>query len=359
MRRLLALVLTIGLLSGFPVGVVRADEETDIANARARAEEIFDLAAAEQFNVMYDLIHPDARAIVPRVVAVNTFRELYELAGAGQSEVVDVELGPWTWGVTDQEYDYAAAVSFRQPYVEDGEEQTLEDVMYLVQDDGGEWRWFFGGAKEFVDLAIETFGDQDDTALVEGDLIENVVEDLDEFYIDAFGTTELQYESPGVVLVETGGGVQTACGPAESGFWAFYCPPDATVYLDEAFLNELGKRAPFAEAFVIAHEWAHHVQTLIGLERVQDGPDDWNEVFSIELELMADCMSGEWAHDVGTRGLLNPEDIDQTIDFTIEYLGDPAYIDEYDPQAHGSSEQRAEAFKSGYEDGLRSCNIVI
>jgi predicted metalloprotease len=268
-------------------------------------------------------------------------------------------MGPWTWAVTGQEYDYAAHVSFRQPYVEDGEEQILEDVMYLVQDDDGEWRWFFGGTREFVELAIETFGDEDDTALVEGNLIEKTVEDLDEFYTDYFGTSDLEYESPGVVLVEQGGGVRTACGPAEAGFWAFYCPPDATIYLDEAFLGELGNRAPFAEAFVIAHEWAHHVQTLMGLERVQNAPDDWNEVYSIELELMADCMSGDWAHDVGTRGLLTPEDIDDTIAFTIEYLGDPAFIDEYDPQAHGSSDQRADAFKDGYDDGLIACNIMI
>jgi predicted metalloprotease len=342
-----------------PAVAAQSGEDADLAAARARAEEIFALAADGQFNIMYDLIHPDARAVVPRVVAVNTFRELYALTEAGRSEIVDVEIGPWTWGVTGQEYEYAAAVSFRQPYVEDGEEQIREDVMYLVQDDDGEWRWFFGGTREFVDLAIETFGDEDDKGLVEGNLIENVVTDLDGFYADAFETSELEYESPGVVLVETGGGVRTACGPAESGFWAFYCPPDATIYLDEAFLGELGARMPFAEAFVIAHEWAHHVQTLIGLERVEEAPDDWNELYSIELELMADCLSGEWAHDVDTRGLLKPDDIQQTIEFTIEYLGDPAFIDEYDPQAHGSADQRAEAFLGGYEDGLVACNITI
>jgi predicted metalloprotease len=281
------------------------------------------------------------------------------LAEAGRSEVVDVQMGPWTWGVTGQEYDYAAHVSFRQPYVENGEEQILEDVMYLVQDDEGDWRWFFGGTREFVELAIETFGDEDDTALVEGDLIENTVTDLDEFYRDAFSYTDLEYESPGVVLVEQGGGVQTACGPAESNFWAFYCPPDATIYLEEAFLGELGNRAPFAEAFVIAHEWAHHVQTEMGLERVQDVPDEWHEVFSIELELMADCMSGAWAQDAEARGLLGQEDIDDTVEFTQKYLGDPEFIDIYDPQAHGSAEQRADAILSGHEDGFLSCNIMI
>ena len=359
MRRLLALTAIAIVLAGMPPAFTRADERADIAGAQARAEEIFALAAATQFNAMYDLIHPDAKAVVPRVVAVNTFTELYELAEAGRAEIVNVELGPWTWDVTGTKYELAAHVDFEQPFVEDGEEQLLEDTMYLVKAEDDEWRWFFGGTKEFVDLAIETFGDETDTQLTEGDPIENTVEDLDSFYRDAFGYTELTYESPGVVVVEQGGAEMSACGPAQTGFWAFYCPPDATVYLDEAFLTELGKQAPFAEAFVIAHEWAHHVQTAVGLERVESPPDDWNEVYSIELELMADCMSGAWAQDVGTRGLITEDDIQQTIEFTVEYLGDPSHIDPHDPQAHGTSEQRAEAFIGGYEDGFLSCNITV
>jgi predicted metalloprotease len=362
MRTFLVVALLLSLFSGIALVPVHADERQDIEDATARAEEIFRLADQEKFNAMYDLIHPDAHAVVSRVVAVNTFKELYALAEAGRAEVTGVELGPWTWGVTGTTYEYAAAVSFEQPYVENGQERTLEDTMYLVKANDGEWRWFFGGTREFVDLAIETFGDDSEdanTPLIEGDLIDNTINDLDTFYRDAFSYTELEYESPGVVLVETGDSEMSACGPAQTGFWAFYCPGDQTLYLDEAFLVELGKKAPFAEAFVIAHEWAHHVQTSIGLERVQNPPSEWNEVFSIELELMADCMSGAWAQDVGTRGLLKENDIQQTIDFTIQYLGDPAYIDVYDPQAHGSAEQRAEAFMGGFESGFLSCNIVI
>lgn len=364
MRKVLVIAILWSLMSSLSLVHVRADEDQDIADATARADEIFQLADQEKFNAMYDLIHPDARAVVPRVVAVNTFKELYALAEAGRSTVTGVEMGPWTWGVTGKTYESAAAVDFTQPYKENGEEKLLEDTMYLVKADDGEWRWFFGGTREFVDLAIETFGEgitseTGATVLVEGDLINNTINDLDTFYRDAFGYTDLEYVTPGAVLVEQGDSEMTACGPAQTGFWAFYCPGDQTLYLDEAFLMELGKKAPFAEAFVIAHEWAHHVQTNIGLERVQNPPNEWNEVFSIELELMADCMSGAWAQDVGTRGLLQEQDIQQTIDFTIQYLGDPEYIDQYDPQAHGSAEQRADAFLGGYENGFLSCNIMI
>jgi predicted metalloprotease len=271
-------------------------------------------------------------------------------------------MGPWTWGVTGKTYDNAAAVSFEQPYKENGQEKILKDKMYLVKADDGQWRWFFGGTKEFVDLAIQTFGDataEATTPLTQGDVIDNTINDLDSFYRDAFSYTDLNYETPQVVVVQQGDSVMTACGPAETGFWAFYCPGDATLYLDDAFLTQLGQQAPFAEAFVIAHEWAHHVQTTVGLVRVENPPTEWNEVYSIDLELMADCMAGAWAQDVGTRGLLEEGDIDTTIQFTLQYLGDPPGVDPYNPQAHGTAEQRANAIMGGYNDGFLACNISV
>jgi predicted metalloprotease len=82
-------------------------------------------------------------------------------------------------------------------------------------------------------------------------------------------------------------------------------------------------------------------------------------VHSIELELMADCMAGAWALDVDTRGMLQPGDIDAAINFTVEKLGDPSYISEYDPQAHGSNDQRVQSFLNGYEQGFSGCNVVM
>jgi predicted metalloprotease len=74
---------------------------------------------------------------------------------------------------------------------------------------------------------------------------------------------------------------------------------------------------------------------------------------------MADCRAGAWALDVDTRGLLETDDIDEAVRFTISYLGDPAYIGEYDPQAHGSADQRVQSFLNGYENGFLGCNVVI
>ena len=114
-------------------------------------------------------------------------------------------------------------------------------------------------------------------------------------------------------------------------------------------LLEIGQTDDFIPAFVIAHEWAHHVQDSVGLERVGPGdrPDSWDEVYSIELELMADCMSGAWAQDLDSRGALETGDIDATVDFTVNTLGDPGFIAEYDPQAHGSGAQRSQSILLG------------
>jgi predicted metalloprotease len=364
MRSLLSIVvLVLNLLApgpALPAAAQEQDVNRDRANAAATASEILRLAAERKFNAMYDRIHPDALAVVPRAAAVGAFTAIYEEAQAGRAEIVGVEMVPWTWGVTGQEYPYAAKVSFIQPFIdENNQQQWLEDDMYLVES-GGEWRWFFGSSAEAVQAAIETFG-QGSEPITSGDLIQNVVDDLDAFYADVLSYTEDAYYSPRVVLVAPGDRVMTACGPATPGFYAFYCPPDQTIYLEEARLLEIEQVDDFIPAFVIAHEWAHHVQSTVGFERVGplEEPAAWDEVYSIELELMADCMSGAWALDLDTRGALEQGDIDATVDFTVNTLGDPGFIAENDPQAHGTGPQRSQSILLGYADGFLGCNIVI
>ncbi|MEA2596175.1 MAG: uncharacterized protein QOF01_2644 [Thermomicrobiales bacterium] len=363
LRVTILLVLTLHLtwlgMAGGGVRVAAQDQEADLREAVATAQEIFRLAAEGKYNAMYDRIHPDAHAVVPRAAAVGTFAELYAIAQAGRAQITDARMVSWTYPVTGQTYPYAAEISFEQSYVEKGEEKVLQDRMYLVES-GGEWRWFFGSSREFVEAAIARYGGRGE-ALAEGDLLQNVVTDLDAFYRDALSYTRFDYRSPGVVVVEQGESVGTGCGQAGGGFWAFYCPNDQTVYLDEALLTGLEQQADFAAAFVIAHEWAHHVQTGVGIQRAGPGdvPDEWDELYSIELELMADCMSGAWALDVDSRGLLETDDVDEAIAFTIEYLGDPQHISEYDPQAHGSADQRAQSFLNGYENGFLGCNVSV
>jgi predicted metalloprotease len=359
------LCLMVALVSPLaPVAIGLAqDSQTDLAdraNAAAAAQQIFQLAADHDFNAMYDLIHPDAHAVVPRAAAVGTFQSIYGQTQTGQAQILGVQLTSWTWGVTGKTYDRAAAVEFSQPYVDQsGNNALLSDTMYLVQDNKGAWRWFFGSTPEFVAQAIKQYGSAEATTpITQGDVITNVVNDLDAFWRDVISYTSFTYQSPKVVVVDQGQSQMTACGAAAGSFAGFYCPPDATIYLDAPFLADL---PPFAAAFVIAHEWGHHIQSGVGIVRVDPGqqPTQWNQLYSIELEIMADCMTGAWAQDANTRGLLQEGDIDQAVDLALQMLGDPNGVGELDPQAHGSGEARAQAIQNGYQQGFLACNVTI
>ncbi len=365
----LACVVVLAALAMPFAGRAAQDEQADLrdrAGAASAAQNLLDLAAQANYLAMYDELHPDARQVFPRAAAVGVLTEVYGTAAAGTGQVVGVGLGQWEWPVTGTAYDRAAEVSFVLPIKDEaGATVWAESQMYLVQDDGGAWRWFLGDSPEFVEDAIAQYGSSDSAAnapaagnLLEGNLIENVVNDLDAFYADVISYTRYTYHSPGVVVVGEGEGATSACGPAQGTFAGFYCPPDQTLYLDEVFMQS---QDPFAAAFVIAHEWAHHVQTSTSFVRVDPGeePTTWNSVYSIELEIMADCMSGVWAYDATARGALQEGDIDQAVQFALEVLGDPAYVGPYDPQAHGTGDQRARAIMNGYEQGFLACNVSI
>ncbi len=342
------------------------------ALAGEAARNILTLAGSRDFNTMYDLMHPDSKEVAPRSAVVGLFDAAYSQSQAGVPQVINIEIVDYTWPVTGETYSPAARVTFVQPIVDQNGQQTFaQDAIYLAPDAEGNWGWFFGNSAEMVQAAIDTYGNTNTattsgssgavltTPLQEGDFLVNTVNDLDAFWRDVIGYTEYAYQSPGVVIVAEGDTVQSACGPATTGFWGFYCPLDAKMYLDEKLLDDLGSQGYyFAAAFVIAHEWAHHVQTGIGLTRTT-APDQWNEVHSIELELMADCMAGVWARDAAGRGVIEPGDIEQAASFAIQMLGDPDYIGEYDEQAHGNAEQRVSAIMGGFNEGFLACNLLI
>jgi predicted metalloprotease len=344
------------------------------ALAADAGRQILTLAGSRDFNTMYDLMHPDSKAVAPRAAVVGLFDAAYTQAQAGVPQIVSVEVMDYTWPVTGKTYSPAAKVTFVQPIIDsNGQQAYAQDALYLAPDSDGNWGWFFGNSAEMVQNAIDTYGSSDTTTtntsgspatvlttpLTKGDFLVNTVNDLDSFWRDVISYTDYTYQSPGVVIVAEGDTVQSACGPASTGFWGFYCPLDQKMYLDEKLLDDLKDQGYyFAAAFVIAHEWAHHVQSGIGLTRTSS-PTQWNEVYSIELELMADCMAGVWARDAEGRGVIEPGDIEQAATFAVQMLGDPAYIGEYDEQAHGNAEQRVSAIMGGYNDGFLACNLLI
>jgi uncharacterized protein len=173
--------------------------------------------------------------------------------------------------------------------------------------------------------------------------------------------------------------VSTGCGAADSGTGPFYCPADDRVYIDLTFYkllaDQLGAPGEFAQPYVLAHEYGHHIQDLVGTEaemrRQQERDPDQANLLSVKLELQADCYAGVWAKGAtGTTDSsgqkifksLTAEDIQQGID-TAGKIGDDTLQQRgggtIDPKefTHGTSAQRQQWFSTGYKAGdPKSCD---
>jgi predicted metalloprotease len=159
---------------------------------------------------------------------------------------------------------------------------------------------------------------------------------------------------------------QTGCGTGQSSAGPFYCPNDARIYLDLSFFGELSSRfgAPgdFAQAYVIAHEYGHHIQNLVGtMDREQselqgDGARGENGA-SVRLELQADCYAGVWANKANARfKILQTGDVEEGLkaasavgDDTLEKESQGYVVP--DSFTHGTSAQRMRWFKQGLDSG--------
>ena len=191
-----------------------------------------------------------------------------------------------------------------------------------------------------------------------------VLADTEDVWGTLFRNSGQRYAPPTLVLFS--GAVESACGFAESAVGPFYCPADQKLYLDMDFFNDLAQRhdAPgdFAQAYVLAHEVGHHVQTLLGIsEQVHAARQRANQAagnaLQVRMELQADCFAGVWAHHAHQqRQILEPGDTEEAL-AAAAGVGDDrlqrqarGYVVP-DSFTHGSSEQRMRWFKRGLQSG--------
>ena len=202
------------------------------------------------------------------------------------------------------------------------------------------------------------------------EFVSAVLADTEDSWNELFRQAGKSYREPQLILFRQA--VATACGTGSAQIGPFYCPSDQKVYLDLSFFDELKSRhgAPgdFAQAYVIAHEIGHHVQTLIGISaKVHKAKKSLTQVeanrLSVKQELQADCYAGIWAHDANrSRQILETGDIEEGL-AAASAIGDDrlqkqarGYVTP-DSFTHGSSKQRVAWFRRGLAEGtLKACD---
>src|SRR5688572_663247 len=201
------------------------------------------------------------------------------------------------------------------------------------------------------------------------DFVSVVLAETEDTWGRYFAARNAEYPQPSMIIFS--GGVDSGCGFAQSAVGPFYCPVDQNLYIDLDFFYDLKNRhdAPgdFAQAYVIAHEVGHHIQNVLGVleqgEQMKQGQSGAaaNQI-SVRTELMADCLAGVWAADTNNKGLIEEGDIEEALNAASQ-IGDDTLQQQAqghvvpDSFTHGSSAQRYEWFKKGYDNGqLESCD---
>jgi predicted metalloprotease len=234
---------------------------------------------------------------------------------------------------------------------------------------------FFGGRMMGIDLLPMLLGGGGSVAPSQpreltaqekemGDFVSTVLADTEDTWKPIFREQGGTYREPTLVLFSNR--VNSACGMASAAVGPFYCPGDQKLYIDLSFFSDLAQRhgAPgdFAQAYVIAHEVGHHVQTLIGVsKKVRQAGQGKSKAevnaLSVKQELQADCFAGLWGHAANTdRQMLDPGDLEEALTAATA-IGDDRLQKESgrgvvpDSFTHGTSAQRVKWFRKGFETG--------
>lgn len=323
---------------------------------------VIDLVRAEMngdYNLLYDYMAPESRDMVPRQAFVQWYTEEEFPVPTGVPEIGAIDFDDGEYETTGTDYDNIAYVEYSVPV--EGDE--VDERQLSLVSDGVTWRWFLQLPEEDIDEIAQ----EEAAFTVDYETLyqTEIYRQLDLFWAQVFADYGAEYRSPidlvGVYVFPLK--VPSFCGGelVEEEFQnnAMYCGIDETIYYDPYFRDRLVEEfGEYAWHFVIAHEWAHHIENLVG-QFVTDDPEIYGGVYTIENELQADCLAAIFIQDVSARGLLRNRDRKGIENLATDLLGDPDGTPWDEPGAHGTPEQRVEAFWLGYNDGLRGCYIDI
>jgi uncharacterized protein len=233
-------------------------------------------------------------------------------------------------------------------------------VMFFLGKDPSEFLQSVQNSDQGNAVSRETSPHEDSLA----DMASVVLASTEDVWKQLFEENGIEYVNPKLVLFS--GSVESACGIAGSATGPFYCSADSKVYLDLSFFDELGTKfgasGDFAQAYVIAHEVGHHVQDLLGtLDKIHarqaESDERKSNQLSVRLELQADFYAGIWAHYADqAQKMLEAGDLEEALNAASQ-IGDDRLQQRSqgrvvpDSFTHGTSKQRLEWFRKGYQSG--------
>ncbi len=356
---LLMLTLLVGGLvsSATPAAAGQSSSrDDDVVSVTLALTELSRLEAAGNFQDVYDLMAPDARLVLPRQAFVAWLGSGDAPVAADDPEIAEITFDDWIWETTGADYTDVATVTYEQDVALDGDEVTRElDRRFVF--DGQRWRWF----PEIAESRIAGLIDDLEASLDYRSPFERVaVLRIDTFWAETFEAVGLDYDPPGDIVAIDAEPFETGCGVERNIDEAaiYYCTVDDTIYYSPEFRSlVIDLTGPYGWYNIVAHEWGHHIQDLLGIDASRN-PELDDGYYVIELELMADCLAGVYAQDATARGTIEEDEVDDAEAIT-EASGDLEKTAFDDERAHGTGEQRVEAFYTGYEDGLIGCNLDL
>lgn len=333
-----------------------SSRDDDAASVTSAMKELSRLEEQGNFQDVYDLMAPNARLLLPRQAMVDWFDSGEAPIAVDDPRIAEIVFEDWTWDANGETYEDVAHVTYAQQVAVDGEESLQERERWFIHD-GQRWRWF---PEITDDRIVELVDDLEASLDYESPFRRAAFLRIDIFWAEMFADAGLDYAPPADIVAIESEPYETGCGTERNIDEAaiYYCTIDDTIYYSPEFRSlVIDATGTYGWYNIIAHEWGHHIQKLVGIDATRD-PELDGGYYVIELELMADCLAGVFAQDATARGTIDEDEVNdaEAITGAAGDLADTTFDDE---RAHGTGDQREQAFLTGYDDGLIGCNLDL